>query len=111
MTTISLILLSVKLSIIAFCYSDKLTEAEMILGPVKRLMNEAVGRWPGVEWILKPLLICPHCVAGQMALWTCVLYLWLGFSVLCIIINYAFFISLTILLIDLLIKLKQWLNS
>lgn len=104
-----MIILAIKLAVIAFCYSDKLTEPDMLLGPLKYRITLLITSFPWLEWVFKPLILCPHCVAGQMALWTWI-FIKLGHTWIYTAIEAGFFISLTILLIDVLLKFKRWAN-
>lgn len=62
-------LFALAVALLAYTWSVKLTQAEMVLGPVARFAHFCVELWPWTEWILKPLLLCERCVAGQLALW------------------------------------------
>jgi hypothetical protein len=91
---LSLYILSLKIAIVAYVYSDVLTEPGMVFNGLYQLLN----RLP--EWLFKPLIGCYKCVAGQMALW---IYLFFCLTtphsiemVLYSIGNHIFFVSLTI---------------
>ncbi len=98
------ILLSFEISVIAWAYAIKLTEPDMLLGGLKYLATELAQAKPWTEWILKPVLLCAPCVAGQMALWTLVLYGWLKIEAVLTVIDVLFFLSLTLVLFQLLNK-------
>lgn len=90
---LSLYILSLKIAIVAYIYSDVLTEPGMIFNGLFHLLN----RLP--EWLFKPLIGCYKCVAGQMALWCYVpIYYSTTSSVLHCAGNHIFFVSLTIFL-------------
>lgn len=90
-------IISLKLAVIAFIYTVRLTEPGMLLGPLKGWAVQTVGRWPWTEQLLKPFILCIYCVSGQMALWTLVFYGWLHLQWVMSIIDTLYFLSLTIL--------------
>lgn len=53
-------------AVVAWIVSVRLTDPNMILGPVYNLL---VNKWNLPEWITKPLIECAYCMAGQYALW------------------------------------------
>ena len=50
---------------IAIVYCDVLTDVGMILGWWSKFLHKHIKN----EWILKPLVDCVYCFAGQLALW------------------------------------------
>ena len=100
------LMMSLKLAVIAYVYSKILTKPEMILGDAYGFLSQVAMDYPKSEWILKPLMLCPACVCGQLALWTLILYGWLHLELVLIVVNVLFFLSLTILLVQLLLKTK-----
>lgn len=50
---------------VAWVYVIRLTDEGMILEWWERLLTRVLKK----EWILKPVVSCEYCVAGQMALW------------------------------------------
>jgi hypothetical protein len=54
------------IAIIAFVYSEILTEGGMILNGLYKFLEKHLGKYP---YIFKPLIDCSKCVAGQIALW------------------------------------------
>jgi hypothetical protein len=54
----------VVLALIAFGYAVVLTDEEMILQPASNWLSERLP-W----WLWKPIIGCPVCVSGQLALW------------------------------------------
>jgi hypothetical protein len=101
-----LVWIAFQLAIIAYVYSKILTRPEMILGSVYGFLSQVAVDYPSTEWILKPLMLCPLCVGGQLALWTFILYGWLHLELVHSIIDLLFFLSITILLVQLLLKTK-----
>lgn len=53
-------------AVIAFVYSEILTEGGMILNPWYKFLEKHISKYP---FIFKPLIDCSKCVAGQIALW------------------------------------------
>lgn len=90
-------ILAIKVAIVAYIYSDVLTEGDMILNGVFHFLDK---RLP--EWLFKPVIGCYRCVAGQLALWSFLYIKWdqygSGFNV-GLIANHIFFISLTIFIV------------
>jgi hypothetical protein len=99
-----LVWIAFQLAIIAYVYSKILTKPEMILGDAYGYLSQVAVDFPKTEWILKPLILCPLCVGGQLALWTFILYGWLHLELVRSIIDVLFFLSITILLVQLLLK-------
>lgn len=97
------IFLSAKIAVIAYVYSAVLTRHDMLLGKVFGYATQMAAEYPATEWLLKPLLICPRCVAGQMALWVYPVLHCNTFSVF----DFLFCISLSILFVQLLLKLPN----
>jgi membrane-bound metal-dependent hydrolase YbcI (DUF457 family) len=105
-----LFIFSLKLAIVAYIYSDVLTEGGMILNPMYVFLdtwkyNKRAGKKLIPEWLFKPLIGCYKCVAGQMALWSFFVvnyseYINIKsiFELSVLIGNHLFFITLTILL-------------
>jgi hypothetical protein len=105
-----LFIFSLKLAIVAYIYSDVLTEGGMILNPIYVFLdtwkyNKCTGKKLIPEWLFKPLIGCYKCVAGQMALWSFFVvnyseYINIKsiFELSVLIGNHLFFITLTILL-------------
>lgn len=93
---LSLYILSAKIAIVAYVYSDVLTEPGMALNWLYHLLSKLP------EPIFKPLIGCFRCVAGQMSFWVYLIYyLKTNFGLtemLSSIGNHIFFISLTIFL-------------
>ena len=94
---LSFYLLSFKIAVVAYIYSEVLTEAGMILNWFFHL----IGKLP--EWLFKPLIGCFKCVAGQFALWTFLVQKFENYSNIKTIFeltelvgNHIFFISITI---------------
>lgn len=92
-----MLLIAVKCAVIAWVYVKILARPGNILGWWARLLNNYLVKekfTPYYErkehWILKPVLTCELCVAGQIALWS---YL---FPVLWTILDAVFAICLTI---------------
>jgi hypothetical protein len=98
------LMLAFEIAVIAWAYSVKLTEPDMLLGPVKNYVTGLMSKRSRLEWLFNPLLLCPHCVAGQMALWTLVLFGWFHIEAVRNIIDALFFLSFTLLLVQLLNK-------
>ncbi len=83
-------ILSIKLAIVAFVYSEVLTEPGMALNWLFHLLNKLP------EFLFKPLIGCFKCVSGQMALWVFLYFNWNGYDLIAFG-NHVFFISLTII--------------
>lgn len=104
MNTADFIIFPIQISVIAYVYAVLLIEPEMLLGWVYGKLTQLAVDKPWTEFFLKPIMLCAPCVAGQMALWTLVLYghfhlLWVK-----TVIDVSFFIAITILLLTVLIK-------
>lgn len=99
------VLICFQIAVIAWVYSVKLTEPEMIFSGLMFHATNAQDRWPITKWILKPLITCVYCVAGQMALWVLILYGWLGIEQVRTVLDVLFFLSLTILIVTIVNKL------
>lgn len=101
---------ALKVAIVAYIYSDVLTEPGMILNSLyvkldTWYVNECTGKKMIPEWLFKPLIGCYKCVSGQMALWSFFVvnfseYMNIKsiFELSVLIGNHLFFIMLTILL-------------
>jgi hypothetical protein len=64
MEILSVHIFSVMIAVVAFIYSDVLTESGMILNGLFRAAEQTLP-----SYIFKPLIGCFKCVAGQIALW------------------------------------------
>lgn len=97
------IVLPVELGVIAYVYSVVLTRPGMLLAPLVRAAYNWISSACNEEGknrretLLKPLLLCHVCVAGQMALWTLIAVLF-NLHFVITLIDIAFFISFTILI-------------
>jgi hypothetical protein len=69
MEILNLHLLALMIALVAFVYSDVLTESGMILNWLYRSLDNLL---PG--FLFKPLIGCFKCVSGQMALWYYMIY-------------------------------------
>jgi hypothetical protein len=92
---------ALKIAIVAYIYSDVLTEGGMILNGLYVWLDSK--KIP--DWLFKPLIGCYKCVAGQMALWSFFVvnfseYMNIKsiFELTVLYGNHLFFITLTILL-------------
>lgn len=73
-------LIALKCAIVAWVYVCILTQPGQILSWWKKFLSKYLvketddekGYQIKVHWIWKPLVDCEKCVAGQLALWTCV---------------------------------------
>lgn len=105
----SLIILSIKLTVIANVYTFILIGDSMILGWFKRLVEQIANNYFGMtpkgierkNWFLKPILYCEECIAGQFGLWGYLLTNIHNYSLL----NHIFVIALCIGLTS---KFKQF---
>lgn len=97
MENYNLILTSLMIAIIAFVYSDVLTEPKMILNPLYLELEKILP-----EQIFKPIIGCFKCVAGQMALWSYIFIFDYNF------IMHVFFICLTIYLSKIVCKIYRY---
>lgn len=105
---IELVTISIKLGVIAYVYSIVLTDAGMLLGNVYGWLSGIANRHPNSEWLLKPLMLCDRCVAGQFGLWGFVLGAWLKIHAVNVAIDIAFVISLTIVISQI---IKKYLHD
>jgi hypothetical protein len=70
MEIISAILIGILSGIVAFVYVNLLSmDPDMIFGKVYGAAGAIAARWPWTEWVLKPIILCDTCVAGQIGLW------------------------------------------
>jgi hypothetical protein len=76
------------IAIFSWVYVNLLTDEDMVLWWWYKLLTKYVHS----NYILKPLLTCEYCVAGQLALWTYFFFPWNFFS-------HIAYISLTIFLV------------
>ena len=104
------ILIAFQIAVIAYVYAAILTRPEMILGDVFGFLTQVAVDFPRTEKFLKPVMLCVHCVAGQMALWTLILYGWFGLFWVGTVIHVLFFLSVTILIVEILQKLLHGRN-
>ena len=70
---IELIIIPICCAIVAWVVANILTSKGMILAPIHNLIIKLP------EFIHKPLITCPYCMAGQYVLWI-YLYLQLSFN-------------------------------
>lgn len=54
------------IAIWAYLFTGPLSEAGQIFGPLKSALYRLIGK---KEWLFNPLIGCPKCHAGQVALW------------------------------------------
>ena len=86
---------SVYIGLIAWVYSSLLTDSGMIFaGLYTKLMKLP-------EWLFNPLIGCCYCVAGQMALWYGIYFLWSGYNVF----DHILFITVSIFTVHIIKKL------
>lgn len=69
------ILLGCITGVVAYVYAHLLTEVDMILAQPKYIASQWASRSKICEWILTPVILCPVCVSGQMALWSLLYYM------------------------------------
>lgn len=85
--------------VIGYVYAVILTKPDMILAKWKLFLFNTYDRITGIEtplnykfrWVLKPLVECEACVAGQIAFWTFV-------CLVPFISNYFLFLAFTVCL-------------
>lgn len=98
------IMLSFQIAVVAYVYTVVLTRADMLLGGVYGFLSQIANDFPKTEKFLKPVMLCTECVTGQMALWTLILYGWLHIEWIRTVIDVLFFLSITIILIQVIKK-------
>ena len=98
------IFMAFQIGVIASVYTVKLTEQEMIFGWIYGKLSGIAARKPWTEIFLKPLILCTSCVAGQMALWTLILYGWFHLELVRTGIDVLFFLSLPIIFVQIINK-------
>ena len=54
-----------QVAVVSWVYVHILTQPDMILGWWSKWLHSVTDS----EWLLKPLVDCEYCVAGQIALW------------------------------------------
>lgn len=94
---------SLAVAVVAYVYSQVLTDSGMLLN---RVYNWSERTLPG--WLFKPVIGCYHCVSGQMAFWY--------YLIIAIALNrfqydpfqHILFICLTIFLISFIHKAYAW---
>lgn len=64
-----IIVFIIKVVVIAWTYTMVLTLPGHLLGPVKGWVTGWVNQHEWREYIMKPVILCPACVGGQIALW------------------------------------------
>lgn len=57
---------ALQIAVIAWVYVRILTQPDMILDWWSRWLHDRIQN----DWLLKPLVDCESCVAGQIALWS-----------------------------------------
>ena len=90
------------IAVVAYVYVMILTDKDMILG----WWYDLLVRYIKKPYILKPILLCEYCVAGQMALWVYPLIRWAHYN----IVEHIVFICLSIFFIEVFNKVFTWLN-
>jgi len=99
------IIIAFQIAVIASVYCVKLTKPDMIFGGVYGKLTEIQAEHEWTEWIFKPLMTCVYCVAGQMALWTLILYGGFHLEWVRNVIDAIFFLSLPFILVELVNKI------
>lgn len=99
------IIIAFQIAVIASVYAVKLTKSDMLLGGVYGKLTQIEKDYPWTEWIFKPLMTCVYCVAGQMALWTLILYGGFHLEWVRNVIDAIFFLSLPFILVELVNKI------
>lgn len=91
-------------AVIGFVYATILTAPDQILGGWKKFVHNTYDRITGVDtpknqkyrWILKPIVDCELCVAGQVAFWSYVLILpWVSYYIYFLIFTVCLAILIT----------------
>ncbi len=100
------LIMLIQIPVIAFVYAGILTKPGHLLGSLYARVTEFVQLHPQYEFYLQPVILCPLCVSGQMALWSAVFYL-LGATWVPVALNALFFLSFPILIVFLLNKLHD----
>ena len=95
-----LIYLSLICAITGHVVANILTESGMFLWPVYDLL---ANRWHWPEWVMKPLMSCAYCVAGQWAVWSYLCLHWYNYD----IVDHFCAVILAIFIVDVI----RWLLS
>lgn len=70
---LELILTGLLIAVAGYTYSQILTQAGMIFNGLYNLLDKWIGFGTSekarVPWLFYPLIYCPKCVSGQLALW------------------------------------------
>lgn len=61
--------------IIAYVYGEILTDSEHIFGWFRYKASELAAKSKVADYLLKPVILCPLCISGQMALWGMLYYM------------------------------------
>jgi hypothetical protein len=94
------VFLSIGIAIVAFVYTEILTEQGMILN----WLHSIITKLPAT--LHKPLISCAYCVSGQMALWLFLYLNWSDYSLL----KHVMFVSLTIFFTHVIMTANYKLN-
>lgn len=99
------IIIAFEIAIVAWVYTVKLTEQDMLLGSFYGYISGIAARKPWTEWFLKPLILCTYCVAGQMALWVFILYGVFEIQWILQALHILFFLSITLVFVHFINKI------
>jgi hypothetical protein len=98
-------LLPFQIAIIAYVYAIILTKPGMLFGEIYGRLTTIEMNYPWTGWLLKPLMTCVYCVAGQMAFRVLLLFHFCHLQFIETGVDALFFPSLTILFVQVLNKL------
>ena len=104
MSGIEFILTSVVIAVIAVVFSAVLTQEGMLLNFLWKFLNKHIGNKP---FLFNPLIDCPKCVSGQIALWYYLIAYWHEYS----FIIHVSLISVTIFISLIIYKIYLWASS
>ena len=103
MLSLEQIFLSFQIAVLAWVYTEILTEPKEVLGWWCKWLHKVIKN----EFLLKPLCDCPYCVAGQLSLWGYLYFNWDTYN----LISHLLFIGMGIFMIILLKTTKRIINE
>jgi len=102
-----IVLLAIKCALIAYVYTVILTRPGMLFSGFFSWVSERVACRPGLEWLFKPIILCTHCVTGQLALWGLVFIHVLHLEPVAIGIDMLAYLSFALLIVEILTWIKN----
>jgi hypothetical protein len=113
MQIIKLHIVSVMIALVAFVYSEMLTEPGMILNWIYKLLDKHLP-----TFLFKPLIGCFKCVGGQLSFWAFLVlfsnqyrHVPLGVDVFKLVFIHIYFVCLTIFFTEIICKIHRLIKN